>query len=518
MVSSVSEADAVRLPVVVSGAGPAGLMTSLLLGRYGIRNVVLERRPTTSVLPRATGVNLRSMEIFRTVGLAGQIAAAAMDVSGKPLWVELETLRGPARAERRIDAPSGAPRAGFPSPAAHLQCAQDRLEPILLAAIKRLEACEVRFGAEVIAVDQSECGVTVDVVEADSGRCYTIAGRYLVGADGSNSTVRNAVAIPMEGEVGLGTELSVLFAADLSALVAGHEASLYRVHNPHMRGTFRPVDNRTRWTLTTPSTGAPSPDRCAEMIRAGADDPTLEPQILAIQEWALGTAAAATFRSGSVFLVGDAAHRMTPGGAMGMNTAVQDAHNLAWKLAAVFDGWGGPALLDSYDQERRPVGQHNAALSLAIWNDMNRAGRTVGAVLGFNYETGAIIADGTSLPNVADPVVDFVPCARPGSRAPHHWIDLDGHRRSTIDLFDGTFVLLSPGQPWCAAALDARAAVGVPVTAHQITDPAWAELYGIDAGGAVLVRPDGHVAWRTNNDNQTEPRHLEHVFRKVLGL
>ncbi len=237
----------------------------------------------------------------------------------------------------------------------------------------------------------------------------------------------------------------------------------------------------------------------------------VEPRIVAVGDWELAAAVAERFRMGRVFLVGDAAHRMTPGGAMGMNTAVQDAHNLAWKLAAVLRGWARPALLDSYEAERQSVAERNVALSWEIWNDRSKAGRTLGAVLGFSYQSDAVVSDGTEPPAVADPVTDFVPSARPGSRAPHYWLDIDGRRLSTIDLFDGAFVLLSPASGWCAGAEEAASRLRVPLVSRVINDDEWARLYGVNEGGAVLVRPDGHVAWRENGPPEAGDKMLEFI-------
>lgn len=507
-----------EVPVLIVGGGPAGLVASLLLGRHGVPSILLERRSSTSILPRATGINLRTMEIFRSVGVADKIAAAAMEVRDLPLWVSLETLGGPVQESHRLDAPSGAPLAEFPSPVAHLQCAQDRVEPLLLEEVRRFPESDVRFGYELIGMRQDAGGVTAEVLERQTEQRYVVRAAYLIGADGANSFVRRALGICMSGQEHLGRELNVLFEADLSRLVRDHRATLYRVRNTEMEGIFRPVDDLCRWTLTTPYFGHPTAERCAQAIRAGAGDPMLEPRIIAVQDWELGAAVAETFRVGRVFLAGDAAHRLTPGGALGMNTAVQDVHNLAWKLSAVVKGWGGAGLLSSYDPERRPVAARNVALSLEIWNDMRRAGRTLGAVLGFTYDSSAIVSDGTPLPDGDSSVAEFVPTARPGSRAPHHWLQASGRRLSTIDLFDKTFVVLSPDISWCHAAEEAAESLHVPLVAHAIKDDDWAGLYGLQSGGAVLVRPDGHVAWRVTGDRLSNAAELNAVLRSILAL
>lgn len=491
-------------------------MLSLLLGRYGVRSRLLERRTGASILPRATGINLRTMEILRSLGLAEAVNEASMDVRGKPLWVELQTLRGPTRADRHIDAPSGVPRGDFPSPAAHLQCAQDRLEPILLSAVRDLAASEVQFGHEVLSVRQGQEEVVAEIRDGASEQTYELRADYLVAADGANSTIRNALGVDMEGDEHLGRELNILFQADLAQLVTGHEASLYRVRNEAMEGIFRPVDDSGRWTLTTPFRGETSAEHCLELIRGGSGDPGIDASIVAVQEWELGAATARRFSVGRVFLIGDAAHRMTPGGAMGMNTAVQGAHNLAWKLAAAVQGWGGPRILGTYEAERRPVAGRNVALSLAIWHDMTRAGRTVGAVLGFCYDSSAVIPDGTPAPSVVDPIVDFVPTARPGCRAPHHWLELDGRRISTIDLFDGSFVLCSPSSAALQESQQVASALRIPFRAHLVGDTQLRVLYGVGDSGAVLVRPDGHVAWRTAE--HLDSARFEQALTQVLAL
>jgi putative polyketide hydroxylase len=198
-----------------------------------------------------------------------------------------------------------------------------------------------------------------------------------------------------------------------------------------------------------------------------------------------------------VFLAGDAAHRLQPNGAFGLNTGVQDVHNLAWKLWGVLSGWAGDGLLDTYETERRPIALPNAELSRLFWD--SGSGSAPGYVMGYTYPDGAVVPDGTDPPVLADPVADYIPTARPGSRAPHWWLSTDHEDHSSLDLFDHRFVLLTDrgnGPLWSAAAH--AAAQGLPVTAIQPPDAEWMTLYGIQTGGAVLVRPDGHVAWRAS--------------------
>lgn len=505
--------------VLIVGGGPAGLTAALLLGRYGVPSVLVERRATLSALPRATGINLRSMEIFRAIGLADRISAASMDVRGLPLWVQLDSLRGPVRASHNLDVPSGAPDIGFPSPAAHLQLAQDRLEPILLEAVRSQSVCDVRFNTELLSVEEDEEGVTAALADLEDGRRHELRVDYVLGCDGAGSRVRMALGLAMSGQESMARELNILFEADLSTLVASHRAVLYRVGNAEMEGIFRPVDESGRWILTTRSFDGITTERCVELVRAGCGDCGEEPKILGFQEWVLGAATADHFQTRRVFLLGDAAHRTTPAGALGMNTAIHDAHNLAWKVAAVEQGWAGERLLDSYEPERRPVALRNVAASLDMWNDMSRAGRMLGAVLGFRYESKAVIRDGPAERVVADPVADFVPSASPGSRAPHAWLDLDGRGVSTLDLFDGPFVLLSPSAEWCSAANAITAELGgIPITSHRITDAGWRDLYGVGVAGAVLVRPDGHVGWRMAGESSRMQADIVSALSSILAL
>lgn len=490
-----------QIPVLVVGAGPTGLIISLLLARHGVPSVLIERHPGTSVLPRATGINVRTMEILRSLGLEDEVLAKSPDTRGMDYIHEMEVLGGPVLDRTPYPNAIDPEAPGAPSPSPFCFLSQDELEPLLLSELWSRPEAEIAFNTQLVDFAQDETGVTATLLSRDSGRERTVRASYLVAADGAQSLVRDSLGIAMRGHDHLNRSLNILFEADLQSAARGRFTLLHFVNRPEPlgRGVFRNMDGTgRRWSLFTNWFQDATPERCADVVRQYAGDPTLHVDVRIFGEWERATLLADSFRSGRVFLAGDAAHRVTPTGGMGMNTAIQSAHNLAWKLAAVLRGWGGPALLDTYELERRPVARRTVELSYELFGQHpRRAGKLLGLILGAAYADGVLVPDGTAAPQPADPIADYEPTARPGHRAPHCWVTLEGKRASTLDLFDGRFVLLSPSSGWRATARALARELDVPLAAHVIKDPEWSRLYGVGDRGAVLVRPDGYVAWRS---------------------
>jgi hypothetical protein len=307
-----------------------------------------------------------------------------------------------------------------------------------------------------------------------------------------------------------------------------------------MRGTFLTINGIDRWGFLVNSLAAYgykasdfTPERSAEFVRTAAGVPDLDVKILGVVPWTASARVAERYRTGRIFLAGDAAHEMPPTGGFGMNTGVQDVHNLAWKLACVLRGAAGPRLLDTYHDERQPLGQTTTQQSLnnAIsMGRLNRAAGTAGArpeylneqgmIFGAQYESSAVVPDGTAAPPVANPITDYVPSARPGGRAPHVWLERDGQRLSTIDLVGNGFVLLtSPaGTAWREAAerLGVRT---LSIGDGELADPdgQWLETYGLDETGVALVRPDGYVGWRSRAMPASPAASLGEAMAGILG-
>jgi 2-polyprenyl-6-methoxyphenol hydroxylase-like FAD-dependent oxidoreductase len=530
-------------PVLIVGGGPVGLTASILLSRFGVPSLLVERHGSTASHPKARGINIRTMELFHQCGVEDDVRAAGLPQDRARFIIWAESLAG-RELERRTPARMRADVRVI-SPVTAALCAQDDLEPVLRRHAEALAPGTLRFGAELTAFAQDADGVT-----ATLGTGERVRARWMIAADGARGRVRELLDIAMHGNPFLYRSVNVLLRADLTRWVADRPAALYFVEQPDLRATFLTINGVNCWGFLVnnlPATAdftAYTPERCAALVRQAAGVPDLEVEILGVAPWTAAAQVAERFRRGRVFLAGDAAHHMPPTGGFGLNTGAQDVQNLAWKLAGVVHGWAGEALLDSYDAERRPFARAITEQALMNSSAMGRLAASsgplptasglrarpeflneVGMIFGAHYQSPAVVPDGTALPEVANPITDYVPVARPGSRAPHVWLERDGARLSTIDLFGRGFVLLTgpAGKAWRDAGRAVADALGVPLEAftvgddlHDAEDP-WTGAYGVGADGAVLVRPDAHVGWRGRAAAADPARELERVLASVLG-
>ena len=516
------------VPVVIIGAGPAGLTAALCLARQGIQVRVLERHPGTSLHPRARGLNVRTMEIYRNVGLESAIRQAAAALAGSKNMLFVETLAG--NEIRRIPdddlVTTGDALAAY-TPCTWVQCAQDELEPLLLETARRLGA-DVRFGMGCVSLTQDDHHVLIECRDVTTGNVHSVQAQYLIAADGVKGESRETIGIPLIERAVQGYYVNIYFRADLRNLIQGREFALCFVETPSAPGIILAINNADRWLFNAeydPTTTSPDTftlDRCIEVVRAAVGIPNLSVEVLSVLPWAATARYVIRMQAGRVFLMGDSAHTMPPAGGFGLNTGVADAHNLAWKLAFVLQGQATSTLLESYDEERLPVAkqvvEHAVAELTAERPDMP-AGEGLKPVLGFSYSSTAVLSNGTPLGGRLDLT------GRPGTRVPHVWLERQGERISTLDLVDTSIVLLvgPKGDAWKSVIQKVSTQFHIPIPLYQIggeeirdLSNTWCTANGVGQTGAMLVRPDGIVLWRIEQMPEDAPEVLTQVFTYVL--
>jgi 2-polyprenyl-6-methoxyphenol hydroxylase-like FAD-dependent oxidoreductase len=536
-----------EVDVLVVGGSLVGLTAAMLLSRHGISCRAVERHGGTAIHPRAGHFHLRTMEILRSAGLEEQVRRTSVKQYDPNGGINnVESLAGREIASYFPNLNAGVERY---SPTIRTFIDQDALEPMIRARAQELGA-QLSYRTECTDLTQDDHGVTATLRSLDTGDTErTIKAKYVIAADGNRSPIRNRLGIAMHGHGLLSNSITIYFNSDvdLSPLLEGRYHGVNYVTNPVLRGFFRLDRSGRRGFLVVnlvgdtarPEVIAAFPDapwanvaetiddrRALELLRAAIGVPEIPVTVRDVARWQAIADCAERYREGRVFLAGDAAHVVPPNGGFGGNTGVQDAHNLAWKLAFVLRRLAGPELLDTYDAERQPLGALTVEQAYARY--VTRVAPYLGVEgtqplvddisveIGLRCNSGAVIPDDAN--TATNPLLHEHPdssCGRPGSRAPHVVISDGDPPGSTLDLFGTNMTLLVAGSAdeWRAAAEHAV----VPLDAHVITDSGFPGAYGISDRGAVLVRPDGIVAWRAPDASQASADTLNRVLKTVLA-
>ena len=523
-----------HVPVLVVGGGPVGLAAACELGWRGVPCRLIEQNPATNRHPRANVVGARTMEHLRRWGIADRAIAVALHGDYPIEYIFATRVCGGEffrfsfpTFNRALD-PTERVLREFPSvaqsPYFKTSIGQNHFEPVLLEFAGKLPDVDVRFGWRLAEFEQEEGGVAATVENAETGARESLSADFLVACDGAKSIVRRKLGIELQGQGQLGRFLGIYFRApDFHRLHGSGPSSLHWAMNAESSGCFIAIDGKEHFTFQLalrPGQDATNIDPRAAI--AAAFGRPLHCEIVSVQPWTAHQLVAGSYGADRIFLAGDAAHLFVPTGGFGMNTGISDAVDIGWKLAALYAGWGGPGLPASYEAERRPIGIRKSIEAADNYTEILPAlrlggeaeepgeeGRKIreeialrleagrkhfaaaGIHLGYRYEGSPVcIPDGT--PATEDDPQFYRPTSRPGSRAPHAWLSPG---RSTLDLFGRGFVLLGFGRDAgaCAAMAEAAAGARIPLSIETIADTGIADLYETRF---VLVRPDGHVAWR----------------------
>ena len=502
--------------VLIIGGGPIGLTGGLLLSKLGIKSVVVDKRGRTSTHPRSRFVDVCTLELMRELGLDEKIVATGLG----PDWTQFNRwLDGLAKTEHaRISSPSFYSVQRDISPTIPVMTAQDEVEAILFDAAEKDPNIDLRFNTLAFDLTQDDAQVTATLETLDSGQKTIVSAPYAIGADGVRSTTRDAIGCPLDADEMDVFFQDIIFDADFSKYVEGRKGGLLFIAHDMGPGLFQPLDGKRRWRCQIgnfPRDKKMTPEFATQWIRsavgAGDDVPI---QVKTMTEWQFMPGRTKAFRNGRVFLAGDAAHVFIPTGGLGNNTGFFGIRNLAWKLAYVIKGASPPTILDTYDEELRPVaekriavGRRNAELAAPIFyaiygnesvSDAERNCRQYadydGVILGYELSSDLCARDPSPAPDVENAISDFVPVVRSGRRAPHSWVD-EAQKKSVFDWFGTDYQLLAGANvditPWQDRALG-LADKGFPIRLRRL--PQFKGQTPYDDNELVLVRPDGVIA------------------------
>jgi 2-polyprenyl-6-methoxyphenol hydroxylase-like FAD-dependent oxidoreductase len=516
-------------PILIAGGGPVGMALAIELGWRGVRCLLVEQTDGAVQFPTTNLANTRTCEHLRRWGIADRMRFDSGYPPDYPRnYVFVTRMDGYEIA--RFDHPAnGAPESRSPhSPEGRLWISKPYFDPVLHAHAKSLPQVEIRYQTSFESFEQDADVVLAEVLDRKTGRKETIRADYLVGCDGGRSTIRRALDIKYQGVFSQGMNVAVLFRSPLLQHIEFGPAVQYQIINSQINGAIAAVDGKELWRLNVRNIKQEDLESfdAPEKLRYALGE-SIPFELLAVRPWTGHCVVAETYQNRRVFLAGDAAHLNWPAGGFGMNTGIGDAVDIGWKLAAVFQGWGGPRLLDSYTAERKPIAMINvneAAEMRASFDsqttfspnmsDDSEEGKqlrekaraailrtrakefqhdSAGIELGYRYENSPIcVSDGTQ-PQALDHGV-YVPSTWPGARAPHVWLR-DG--RSILDVFGKGFTLLNLGGSENTTTLtEAASRFHLPLVTLKIDEPKLRDIY---ACNLVLVRPDGHVAWRDDS-------------------
>lgn len=583
----------VEVPVLIVGGGGAGLTASMLLAKLGVETLLVSALPTTSILPKAHVLNQRAMEVLDDVGVAKEIYARGTPPENMRYTAFYAGFAGPdplyGKRLARLECWGGGGLDtdwASASPCLQTNLPQIRLEPLLKAHAESLTPGRVRFNHEVTDIAQDADGVTATVRDKGDGSTYTVRARYVLACDGGR-TIGRKLGVELEGPRDLVRIVSIYMTADLSRWATDDDTLIRWILLPDagLWGTLVPM-GPTRWgrhseewvfhlSYQHDDQRAMDDAYAIARMKEVLGVPDLDPQVHVVSRWSIEGILANRFRADRIFLVGDAAHRHPPTGGLGLTSAIHDAQNLCWKIAAVLRGEAGDALLDSYEPERRPSDGRNVQRSLENAMNHTMIGQTLGlnpgndretnlAVLrnalgdgpdgvegrrralalfatqsmefrehaveyGYRYESSAVIPDGTPEPPVLDDVHVYEPGTRPGSPLPHVELeDRDGERVAIKDVVrPGRFLLIAAedGGAWIEAAQAIAREAGVALDAIRIghvdgdyRDPrcSWLRRRQFGRDGAILVRPDRFVAWRSMGAAANPRAELSRALSRIL--
>lgn len=511
--------------VAIVGGGPVGLALAVELGLRGVACILVEQHEGHPSVPRMSGVSSRCMEFCRRWEIAEKVRGAAWSSTHPSDFVYVESMIG--RELARLKIPSYREREGRIdySPEGAATCPQIYFDPLLAGKARSVDGVTLEYCTRLLSFEQDKDQVRAHLVDTRTGESRTLSSRYLVGCDGAGGTVRRTLGIPLDGQGTIARSVNIFFRS--TEFMEMHDkgwARFFRCFDEDgCWGEAIGIDGKELWRLSV--FADPEPDTSGDGYLRKLAGRDFDYEILDVSPWERRDSVARRFRRGRVLIAGDAAHEASPTGGAGMHIGVCEAVNLAWKLAAVLDGWGGVGLLDSYEAESKPIAERVVELSTRTFDAL--AALPGGEAFRRTYEADPDIlhtltlpeqlraqfcyegspicqSDGTPPPEGAD---ELLPSARPGTRAPHRWIE---EGRSMLDLFGGGFVLVrfGAGPPDAAPVATAAARAGVPLEVVDVDHPGAAELYG---RRLVLVRPDGHVAWRADTPPDDAGRLIDRV-------